>query len=140
MSRVPSAVTASEPAQPRRLEKKKNNAILRQARLHKRGSGRGVARHPFRRAARSSRKMLKINHFVPVTFACALGACSVGETTEAEPDPAAVEQLVMSFEAAEESPPAKVEEKLAKAERVVAAVDRAEPDRLAGAAEQLLAK
>ena len=84
--------------------------------------------------------MLKRNSFAAVTLFSALAACSSQADPLPQPDPAKVERLVMSLEAQEAAPPAAMAEKLAKAERVVAAVDRSEPDRLAGAAERLLAR
>jgi hypothetical protein len=69
-------------------------------------------------------------------FACAtlaaLGAC--GRAPEPQPDPALVEHLALASTADPDLP------KLEKADRIVAAVDRSEPDRLAGAAERLLAR
>ena len=59
-----------------------------------------------------------------------LGACAA--EPEPQPDPALVERIAEA--AAPEAP------KLRKAERLAAAVDRSEPDRLAGAAEALLAR
>src|SRR3954470_24600009 len=69
-------------------------------------------------------------------FGCAtlatLGACS--ETPEPQPDPALVERIALANTVDPAIP------KLEKADRIVAAVDRSEPDRLAGAAERLLAR
>lgn len=77
--------------------------------------------------------MLKIFSFACVTF-CA-SACT--SQPEPQPDPHQVERLVASLKDPAEAP-AEVQEKLAKADRIVATVDRAEPDRLAGAAERML--
>lgn len=63
---------------------------------------------------------------------CALAGCA--RQPEPQPDPALVERIALANAAAPESP------KLEKADRIVAAVDRSEPDRLAGAAEALLAR
>ena len=73
--------------------------------------------------------MMKTFGFACVTLA-ALGACS--QAPEPQPDPALVQRLAEA--AAPEAP------KIEKAERVAAMVDRSEPDRLAGAAERLLAR
>lgn len=67
-------------------------------------------------------------------FACsalvALAAC--GRAPEPKPDPALVERL------AERASPDAPE--LAKADRIVAAVDRSDPDRLAAPAKALLGR
>ena len=81
--------------------------------------------------------MMKSFSFAAVT-AFTLGACANAEP-EPQADPRAIVQLVASLDEAAAPPPA-VQEKLAKADRIVTAVDRSEPDRLAGAAERLLAK
>lgn len=69
-----------------------------------------------------------------LAFACvalaALHACA--RAPEPEPDPALVERLAET--AAPEAP------KLDKADRILTAVDRRDPDRLAPAAERLLAR
>ena len=67
-----------------------------------------------------------------LAFACAAAAAltACGVEPEPRPDPELVERIAEA--AAPEAP------KLAKAERLAAAVDRSEPDRLAGAAEALL--
>ena len=71
-----------------------------------------------------------------LAFACLAGAglaaCSAAPEPQLEPDPALVERIALANAAAPEAP------KLEKADRIVAAVDRSEPDRLAGAAERLL--
>jgi hypothetical protein len=84
--------------------------------------------HPFREPARSAVKMMKIFGFACATFA--LAAC--GRAPEPTPDPALIQHLAEV--AAPEAP------KLEKADRLVAMADRADPDRLAGAAERLLAR
>jgi hypothetical protein len=66
-------------------------------------------------------------------FACVtLFAAACARSPEPQPDPALVQRLAEV--AAPETP------KLEKADRIVAMVDRSEPDRLAGAAERLLAR
>jgi hypothetical protein len=71
-------------------------------------------------------------------FLLALWACA--DAPQPPPaDPAKVKQLVASLEA-EAAVPTEVDEKLKKADRIVAAVDRADPNRLNGAAERLLAR
>lgn len=71
-----------------------------------------------------------------LVFAClataGLAACAAER--EPEPDPALVERIALANAAEPQAP------KLEKADRIVAAVDRSEPDRLAGAAETLLAR
>lgn len=73
-----------------------------------------------------------------LVFACAplaaLAACSAEPEPAASADPAVIERLALSNAAEPESP------KLAKADRLVAAAARVEPDRVAGAAETLLAR
>ncbi|HYD37809.1 MAG TPA: hypothetical protein VEA60_09360 [Allosphingosinicella sp.] len=61
-----------------------------------------------------------------------LAACAAEPAPEPEPDPALVERLA---EAASPDAPA-----LPEAERLAAALDRSDPDRLANAAEGLLAR
>lgn len=73
--------------------------------------------------------MMKRFAFAAAALA-ALAACS--EAPEPQPDPALVERIALANTADPDSP------KLEKADRIVAAVDRTEPDRLAGAAERLL--
>jgi hypothetical protein len=73
-----------------------------------------------------------------IAAASALAACGRAEA-DPQPDPRQVELLVASLDV-EPTPPPEVQEKLAKADRIVTAVDRSEPDRLAGAAERLLAQ
>jgi predicted outer membrane protein len=78
--------------------------------------------------------------FLLALAALPLAACGAEETPQ--PDPAAVQRLLASLEAeaaAAAAPAAKIEEKVEKAERLVAAVDRADPDRFNGVAERLLA-
>jgi hypothetical protein len=75
--------------------------------------------------------MMKSLGFACVTIAL-LGACA--RSPEPQPDPALVERLAEANSVAPEAP------KLEKADRIVTAVDRSEPDRLAGAAEALLAR
>ena len=70
--------------------------------------------------------------------AAGLAACA-GSEPEPQPDPRQVELLVASLDV-QPTPPPEVQEKLGKAERFVTAVDRSDPNRLAGAAERLLAK
>jgi len=71
--------------------------------------------------------MMKRLGFACVTLAL-LGACAA--EPEPQPDPALVERVAEA--AAPDAP------KLDKAERLAAAVDRADPDRLAEPAEALL--
>ena len=73
--------------------------------------------------------MMKSLAFAGVA-AAGLAACA--RAPEPQPDPALVERVAEA--AAPKSP------KLARAERLAAAVDRSEPDRLAPAAEALLAR
>ena len=61
-----------------------------------------------------------------------LAACAV--EPEPQPDPALVERIALANTAAPEAP------KLDKADRIVAAVDRSDPDRLAAPAQALLAR
>jgi len=65
----------------------------------------------------------------------ALAACSEAPEPVPRPDPALIERLVTANTAAPETP-----EKLQKADKLVATVARVEPDRVAGAAEKLLAR
>jgi hypothetical protein len=71
-------------------------------------------------------------------FACATCAALAACAAEPEPapsaDPALVERLAIANSAEPETA------KLAKADRLVAAAARVEPDRVAGAAEKLLAR
>jgi hypothetical protein len=71
-------------------------------------------------------------------FACAasatLAACAAAPEPEPQPDPALVERVALAGTAAPDAP------ELATADRVVAAVDRSDPDRLAAPAEALLAR
>jgi hypothetical protein len=75
--------------------------------------------------------MMKRIAFTGVTFA-ALAACA--QAPEPQPDPALIERVGLASTQPPEAP------KLDKADRIVATVDRSEPDRLAGAAERLLAR
>jgi hypothetical protein len=75
--------------------------------------------------------MMKRFGFAGVMIA-ALGACA--SEPEPQPDAALIERVALANTAAAEAP------KLEKAGRIVAAVDRADPDRLAAPAEALLAR
>lgn len=74
-----------------------------------------------------------------LAFACvpilALAACAERPEPGPRPDPALIERIALANSAEPETP-----EKLEKADRLVAAVARVEPDRVAGAAEKLLAR
>lgn len=72
--------------------------------------------------------------FACVTSLC-LAACAAESEPAPQPDPALIERIVEANTAAPETP-----EKLQKADRLVATVARVEPDRVAGAAEKLLAR
>lgn len=63
-----------------------------------------------------------------------LTACAEEPEAVPRPDPALIERIVEANSAEPETP-----EKLAKADKLVAAVAHVEPDRVAGAAEKLLA-
>ena len=65
----------------------------------------------------------------------ALAACADEPEVPPQPDPALVERIALANTAAPQTP-----EKLEKADRLVGAVAHVEPDRVAGAAEQLLAR
>ena len=65
----------------------------------------------------------------------ALAACADEPEDLPRPDPDLVERIAVANTAEAETP-----EKLEKADRLVAAVARVEPDRVAGAAETLLAR
>ena len=69
-----------------------------------------------------------------IGFACfaLLAACAA--EPEPQPDPALVERIALANTAAPDAP------KLDKADRLVAAVDRSDPDRLAAPAKALLAR
>ena len=71
-----------------------------------------------------------------LAFAClaATGLAACAAEPEPQPDPALVERIALANTAAPETP------RLEKADRLVAAVDRADPDRLAAPAEALLAR
>lgn len=64
-----------------------------------------------------------------------LAACADQPDSVPRPDPALIERLALANGAGPAAP-----EKLEKADRLVAAVARVEPDRVAGAAETLLAR
>jgi hypothetical protein len=81
---------------------------------------------------RSNFKMMKRFGFACATF-LTLAACA-SEPDEPQPDPALVERIALANTAAPDAP------KLDKADRLVAAVDRSDPDRLAAPAEALLAR
>ena len=65
----------------------------------------------------------------------ALAACADEPEAVPRPDPALIERIVEANSAAPETPG-----KLEKADKLVAAVAHVEPDRVAGAAEKLLAR
>jgi hypothetical protein len=65
----------------------------------------------------------------------ALAACADEREALPQPDPAVIERIATANTAAPETP-----RKLEKADKLVAAVARVEPDRVAGAAEKLLAR
>lgn len=65
----------------------------------------------------------------------ALAACAAEPEAMPQPDPALVERIALANSAEPETPG-----KLEKADRLVAAVAHVEPDRVAGAAEKLLAR
>jgi len=65
----------------------------------------------------------------------ALAACADEPEAVPRPDPALVERLAIANTAAPEAP-----EKLEKADKLVGSVAHVEPDRVAGAAEKLLAR
>jgi hypothetical protein len=74
-----------------------------------------------------------MKRFALAAAACAaLAACAA--EPEPQPDPALIERVALANSAAADAP------KLEKADRLVAAVDRADPDRLAAPAEALLAR
>ena len=68
--------------------------------------------------------------------AFALAACAESGDAPPQPDPALVERLALANNAATADTP----EKLAKADKLVGAVAHVEPDRVAGAAANLLAR
>jgi hypothetical protein len=81
--------------------------------------------------------MMKNLAFALAPLLALVAACSEEpEVAAAQPDPALVERLALANSAATPETP----EKLAKADRLVAAVAHVEPDRVAGAAEKLLAR
>ena len=67
--------------------------------------------------------------------ALALAACAVEPEPQPQPDPALIERIAIANSAEPETPA-----KLEKADKLVAAVAHVEPDRVAGAAEKLLAR
>ncbi|HEX2764018.1 MAG TPA: hypothetical protein VHM92_09305 [Allosphingosinicella sp.] len=79
--------------------------------------------------------MLKNLYFAAVTLV--LAACGHAEA-EPQPAPEVIERLAQPAESAD--PKAAAQEKLEKAGRIAGVVDRTDPDRLAGAAERLLAR
>jgi hypothetical protein len=84
--------------------------------------------------------MMKIFGFAAVTaLPLLLSACGRAEA-EPQPDPRHVEHAVRTLEAEARAPEPKLEEKLAKAQRIVASVERSDPDRIAGVAERLLTR
>jgi hypothetical protein len=69
-----------------------------------------------------------------------LAACGTGEAAP-EPDPAHVERLLARLEPEPAAAPALPEEKLAKADRLVGALEKVEPKRIdPSVAETLLAR
>ena len=82
--------------------------------------------------------MMKRLAFAAVTIA-AVSVAARSPEPEPQPEPAQIEQLLASL-GTPAAPPPKVQEKLAKADSLVTAMDRSEPSRLAGAAERLLAR
>ncbi len=74
-----------------------------------------------------------------LAFACAplalLAACAEEPEALPQPDPALIERIVEANSAESKAP-----EKLEKADKLVAAVARVEPDRVEGVAEKLLAR
>jgi hypothetical protein len=97
-------------------------------------SGPAISAHPSAPLARWPGKMMK-----KLAFACApllaLAACADEPEVVRKPDPALIERIAIANTARSETP-----EKLEKADRLVATVARVEPDRVAGAAEKLLAR
>lgn len=65
----------------------------------------------------------------------ALAACAAEPEPVPQPDPALIERIAIANTAAPATP-----EKLEKADKLVGAVAHVEPDRVAGAAEKLLAR
>jgi hypothetical protein len=90
-----------------------------------------MAAHPSAGPERWNVKMMKRFAFACATSG-ALAACAA--EPEPQPDPALVERLALANAAAPEAP------KLDKAEGIVKAIDRSDPDRLAAPAQALLAR
>lgn len=90
--------------------------------------------HPSAHLARWSGKMMK-KLALALAPCLAFAACADAPEALPEPDPALVERLAIA-NSAEPEPP----EKLQKADKLVATVAHVEPDRVAGAAEKLLAR
>lgn len=65
----------------------------------------------------------------------ALAACADEPAPLPQPDPALIERIAIANTAAPQTP-----EKIEKADKLVGAVAHVEPDRVAGAAEKLLAR
>jgi hypothetical protein len=81
--------------------------------------------------------MLKNICFAAVTLG--LAACGHAEAEpQPQPDPSTIERLALAGESADAEAPAPAG--LEKADRIVTAIDRTDPDRLGSAAERLLAR
>ncbi|HEX8513816.1 MAG TPA: hypothetical protein VF688_12005 [Allosphingosinicella sp.] len=94
--------------------------------------------HPSAHLARWGCKMMKklAFAFAPLLAPLAmLSACADEPEALPEPDPALIEQIALANTA--ETQPSR---KLEKADKLVASVAHVEPDRVAGAAEKLLAR
>lgn len=87
--------------------------------------------HPSAAPVRWWGKMMKKLAFAGAAVAV-LAACS--EVPEPQPDPALIERIALANTVAPDAP------KLEKADRIVKAIDRSDPDRLAAPAEALLAR
>lgn len=87
--------------------------------------------HPSAASVRWPVKMMKKLAFAGAAVAV-LAACS--EAPEPQPDPALIERIALANTASPDAP------KLEKADRIVKAIDRSDPDRLAAPAEALLAR
>lgn len=79
-----------------------------------------------------------MNRLILLAAALPLAACAEAQAGP-EPDPAEVERLIAALEAGE-APAPRGGAGIAKAERVVAAAERADPEKLGAAAERLLAR